>query len=81
MTQTTPRLICVGDLHGHMAELMGLMHTLYTQADFQPERDTLVQYLVIAWTGVLIPKKSSNGAWKCPAATRTGSSSKATTAT
>src|SRR4051794_38365133 len=39
---TQPKLFFATDWHGHFAEVSGLIHILYLQADFQPERDTLV---------------------------------------
>jgi serine/threonine protein phosphatase 1 len=43
MPNPTSKLICVGDLHAHFDQWMLLYDNLIEQADFVPERDTLVQ--------------------------------------
>lgn len=43
MSGSTPKLFCIGDLHGHMAELTGLMQLLYDRGGLVPERDTVIQ--------------------------------------
>jgi serine/threonine protein phosphatase 1 len=42
MTRTQPKLACIGDIHGHFDELIGLYRQLITDG-FDPPRDTLVQ--------------------------------------
>jgi serine/threonine protein phosphatase 1 len=42
MAPSRPKLACIGDIHGHFDELIGLYHQLLA-GGFDPQRDTLVQ--------------------------------------